>query len=99
MGFRGRGGVAFGTGPEVRGGRRVAAQRLSQQTRDALAEADRAIAEGRWADAGALLHRQGLVARQRQLPGIAAWLFARAAAAHARAGERAASIASAEEGL
>ncbi len=99
MGFRGRSGAVFGAGPEVRGGRRVAAQRLSQQTREALGAADAAGAEGRWAEAAALLHKQGLVARQRQLPGIAAWLFARAAGAHARAGDRAAMIASAEEGL
>jgi hypothetical protein len=83
----------------VRGGRRVAAQRLSLQAREALSEADKASAEGRWAEAGALLHRQGLVARQRQLPAIAAWLFVRAAVAHVRAGDRLAMVASAEEGL
>lgn len=97
MGFRGRGG--FGQGPLVRGGRRSAVERLSPQTREALVAAHQAVAQGRWADAAAAFDRLGAVADQRQLPRIAAFLYARAATAHARAGARDPMLASAENGL
>ncbi|MCB9684279.1 MAG: hypothetical protein H6735_04460 [Alphaproteobacteria bacterium] len=97
MGFRGRAG--FGQGPMVRGGRRSAVERLSPQTREALAAAHGAVTEGRWADAAEAFDKLGGVAQQRQLPRIAAFLYARAATAHGRAGAQPAMLASAEKGL
>ncbi|MCA9491165.1 MAG: hypothetical protein KC621_14645 [Myxococcales bacterium] len=97
MGFRGRAG--FGQGQMVRGGRRSAVERLSPQTREALVAAHTAVKEERWGDAAAAFDRFGGVAEQRQLPRIAAFLYARAATAHGRVGAKDAMLASAEKGL
>lgn len=81
--------MGFGSGPIRRGGRRAGAGALGDVARQRLHEAHELMAGGQFPQAAALFARMAGVARERGMPRMAAHLAARAAAAHARAGDAA----------
>lgn len=74
-------------GPMRRGGRRSAGNRLGDVARQRLMEAHQRYQDGQYAEAAERFGRMAEVARERNMPQIAAHLSAKAAASHAQLGD------------
>lgn len=99
MGRRGRPGMGFGAGPQVRGGRRAAGQKLGPQARARLLEAHDLKRSGQFALAAARFSEMAGIARERGMPRMAATLSAQAAQCHARAGDQNGLVAATEAAI
>lgn len=87
MARRGRPGMGFGSGPMMRGGRRVGEQRIGAVARQRLAEAHELEGRGEHATAAARFREVAGICRDRGLSRMATTLSAKAARCFARVGD------------
>lgn len=96
MGRRGRPGTGFGTGPMVRGGRRVQEQKLGPKARTLLLEAHQHRRNNQFTEAASELSAVAAIARERAMVRMASFLSAQAAICCAKAGDQQGLIAATE---